>query len=659
MLGEGKLPPLPPSKRELEEKARIANAEKKDLEDRAKAARADAPPLVSTRSAPIVPMRPPPAVERDAAPKMPARPSIPPRMPSRPMIRNNIQTPEAVPPPQLARRLPPVAARKSILDMGFGNKPTEPRPATQAQNTESPFSAPRPAPTKARPSSVVQELSARDFNSSIEGKYALVDFYAPYCKYCVELDPILKKLAEAFSFASDKLIIAKVDVDKHKSFMDTYDIKGYPTIMLFEPGNPTPEKYQYSRKLGAMTDFIEEKTGINVADAAMAKPSGVPPPINMSSKPSANEVRAVQSRPAPTAPSPSGCLRCRDFSAPDAVAAKYPRESLPKSYDLTRYLADVLCTPFTSATDKARAIFTWLHHNVAYDVDAFFGNRVKHVEPRDTITTGLAVCGGYAGLYAAIALKAGLEAVMVTGHGKGYGHSALKPGESAPPRNPSGHAWNAVRIDGGEWKLLDPCWGAGNLKDNSYYNKDFTPSQFTMSNENFGLKHFPQDDKYFFRKDGSIPTWEEYIIGPCAEETVQVYGDAERNNGIDVYSILPLPKRISTRGNPNDVIRFQFSKICEHWNHEVNGLGKPYVIILKIGGVDGRKEDFVPFETNGFWWWLDVERKDLGAAGQALPLYSVVTIDGKDARGMTNKEYLKKKGRCGYSFGGVACWDLV
>jgi protein disulfide-isomerase-like protein len=554
---------------------------------------------------------------------------------------------EEVPPAQPPRRLPPPTAARSILSMGFGNK----------TSVETPNPGPRPAPTYTKPAGpAVQELTAKNFDSVTAGKFALVDFYAPYCKYCVELDPIWKQLGEDFAFASDKLIIAKVDVDAYKTFMSRYDIQGYPTIMFFDGTNPTPEKYPWMRELEPLTDFLEERTGIKVADGAhLAKSNGVPPPINLSSKPSIHQVRAIQSRPAPATLPASGCLLCRDFSGPDGVAAQYPRQSLPRNHDQIGYLADVLCGPFSSATDKARAIFSWLHENIAYDTVAFFGKNVKHREPTETISSGLAVCAGYAGLFAAIALKAGLEAVVVGGHGKGYGYTAMKPCDRVPPRDPSGHAWNAVRIDGGEWKLCDPCWGAGNV-NNEVYNKHFSPSEFTMSNEDFGLKHFPEDDQNFFRADGSIPTWEQYMVGPMREEPLQLFGSVE-DHGLSGKSFTPPQKRIPT--NSNEVIRFQFSKICEHWDHEKNGKGKPYCMIIKIWGVDGRKEDFVAMESNEFWWWADIKARDLGAPGQTVSVYAVTSVNGKDVRGMTRREYLAKKGKCGMGFAGIAAWELV
>ncbi|TVY40921.1 Protein disulfide-isomerase [Lachnellula subtilissima] len=630
-LNQAKLPPLPPSRREREQ----AEAEERRNPPKV--------PLTSIKSSPNIPIRQPPVVDRDLPPKMPPRPSGPPRMPSRPTNFDNVQEEEEKPPQQPPRRLPPPNSTRSALSMGFSNR-----------SNETPNPGLRPTPTFTRTAGpVVQELNDRNFDSVVmTGKAVFVDFYTTYCKYCVELDPVWKQVAEDFSFASDKLVFAKVDVGKYKTFLSRFGIQSYPTLLFFDGRSETPQKYQFARQAKYLSDYVEEQTGISADDAP--KSNGVPPPINMSSKPSRSQVQAVQSRPAPAAPPTSGCLICRDFSGPDQVAAQHPRHSLPQTGDATGYLANVLCGPFTSATDKARAIFTWLHHNIAYDTAAFFGNRVKHVDPKDTIASGLAVCGGYAGVYTAIALKAGLEAVMVTGHGKGYGYTAPKPGEQCPPCNPAGHAWNAVRIDGGEWKLLDSCWGAGNV-GNQVFNKKFTPSYFTMSNDDFGIKHFPQDRSHFFRSDGSVPSWEEYYLGAARAEPLQIYGSVE-DHGISPVSITPPQKRLPING---ETVRFQFSKVCEHWDFEKNGEGKPYPLVLKINGLDGRNEDYVAMENNDFWWWADISARDLGAPGQTVSCYAVTSVNGKDARGMTRREYLNKKGRSGMGFAGVCAWELV
>ncbi|KAI1169574.1 hypothetical protein F4777DRAFT_572682 [Nemania sp. FL0916] len=380
-----------------------------------------------------------------------------------------------------------------------------------------------------------------------------------------------------------------------------------------------------------------------------------PPPIPVSSRPTRAEIGAVAVRAA--ANNAAACLRCRDFSGPDGVAAQYPVHSLPRR-DPVGYLANVLCASFSSPTDKARAIFTWCHHNIAYNVEDFFGGCVSRHDVDETIFMGKAVCQGYAEVFEAIALRAGLDCVVVSGHGKGYGYAPLKKGQAPPAPNPTGHAWNAVRIDNGEWKLVDACWGAGNV-NNQMYNKHFSPKMFTMSNEHFGHSHFPRDDRHFYLEDRRILSWVEYITGPVVGggERPRWCGDATEEGFSDTGGYSPAAMHIPV--NSGEVVRFQISKVCEHWTHERNGKGLPYLLILKINGVDGRKEDLVPLDNDGFWWWVDVPSRDLGVPGNTVQLFSLTVVNGKDARGTTKEDYARIKGRCAYNMAGVCTWELV
>ncbi|KAL7629097.1 hypothetical protein AAE478_000615 [Parahypoxylon ruwenzoriense] len=379
-----------------------------------------------------------------------------------------------------------------------------------------------------------------------------------------------------------------------------------------------------------------------------------PPPVPLSSRPTFTEIDAVTVRA--SANQTVTCLICRDFSAPDSVAAQYPNQSLPR-HDPVGYLAGVLCAPFPSATDKARAIFTWCHHNIAYNVEEFFGKCIKGRSAEETIFHGKAVCQGYAEVYQAIAQRAGLQCIVIGGHGKGYGYKPLARGEPPPPRNATGHAWNAVCIDNGEWKLLDACWGAGSV-GNQQYIKRFKPQMFCLSNDLFGLKHFPGDDRYFFRNDGRIPTWEEYIVGPIKGEKAEFYGTAI-DEGVSEFTFSPTEKHIPVYSG--EVVRFQFSKVCEHWVPERHGKGKSYLLLMKIHGLDGRKEDLVPLETDGFWWWTDISARDLGAPGQSIFLYALTTLNNRDARGVTKEEYYRTKKSGGYSMSWAIYvkWELV
>ena len=150
------------------------------------------------------------------------------------------------------------------------------------------------------------------------------------------------------------------------------------------------------------------------------------------------------------------------------------------------------------------------------------------------------------------------------------------------------------------------------------------------------------------------------MLGDTGGEPLQVYGLADVE-GISETSFLPKYKNISTSpfAHSSPSIRFQFSRVCEHWDPVRNGPGKPFVFILAIHGIDGREDDFVPFETNGVFWWADVEVRRLGASGQAISVYTVDTVDGKSGRGLTVEAYRAAKGRKAMGFGGLAAWKLV
>lgn len=389
--------------------------------------------------------------------------------------------------------------------------------------------------------------------------------------------------------------------------------------------------------------------------------NGAPPPIPFSSRPDLAALQASNQKPG--AASTINCLKCRDFSGPDSHAARFPRQSIP-SQDIG-WIAQQLTSPFPSATDKARAIFTWLHHNIIYDTEALYNDRVQGSTPASTLASGLAVCEGYAALFAVLATKAGLEALVVSGHGKGIGWSPL-PGQAVniPPYK-GNHAWSAVRIDNGEWKLVDACWGAGHVEGwGKPYKQVFSRQHFENDNDVFGESHFPEDKRYFFRCDGRPEiSYEEYMLCDAGPEKPTCYTGFKEEHGFDERNVLPKHRKIpvyNRDGTLPSIVRFQFQPICPHWDNAIHGKGKPYLFTLAIKGKDGRKDDMLPLKSNGRFWWVDVPREDLGAPGQTVSVFYIKTLgDNHNTRGLTEREFLEKRGRVGMSWGGVALWELV
>ncbi|NVK51098.1 MAG: thioredoxin, partial [Cyclobacteriaceae bacterium] len=61
----------------------------------------------------------------------------------------------------------------------------------------------------------------------------LVDFFATWCGPCKMMQPILEDTAKQLG---DRLKIVKVDVDRNPLAASTFQVRGVPTLVLFQKG---------------------------------------------------------------------------------------------------------------------------------------------------------------------------------------------------------------------------------------------------------------------------------------------------------------------------------------------------------------------------------------------------------------------------------------
>lgn len=79
----------------------------------------------------------------------------------------------------------------------------------------------------------IVHLSEADFDETVSNGLTLVDFWAEWCAPCLALAPTMEEIANSYS---EKLRVAKVNIDSNPSIPAKFGIRGIPTVILFKDG---------------------------------------------------------------------------------------------------------------------------------------------------------------------------------------------------------------------------------------------------------------------------------------------------------------------------------------------------------------------------------------------------------------------------------------
>uniref|UniRef100_A0A8C1RX92 Kyphoscoliosis peptidase-like n=1 Tax=Cyprinus carpio TaxID=7962 RepID=A0A8C1RX92_CYPCA len=270
------------------------------------------------------------------------------------------------------------------------------------------------------------------------------------------------------------------NVVSHKVLLENYEGK------LCEEQRPSTKR-QLSAESAAKSVSVRKRSTVKKSQEGIVKPLSAASPGTQSGRPYLPAVSTSQRKPRKLLFSSTDI-----FSKVDTFSIQKGRELREQEVFDAQKIARAVTERGRNDVEKLRAIWIWLCQNIEYDLEGYLGLSQKICSSDEVIRTGKGVCSGYSGLCVEMCREVGIECVEVSGYSKGVGYQA---GHSLAEKR-SDHEWNAVFV-GGQWWLLDACWGAGtvDMKSKTFV-KRYDDFYFLTEPSEFINSHFPDDQTW-------------------------------------------------------------------------------------------------------------------------------------------------------------------
>ena len=101
------------------------------------------------------------------------------------------------------------------------------------------------------------KVTDENFNDFVKSKgFALVDCWAPWCKPCLRMGPVIEKLAE---ISQDDIAVGKLNVDENMGVSLSYNIQSIPALLIFKNG----------KQVGTIVGYSPERTAEALREAIL------------------------------------------------------------------------------------------------------------------------------------------------------------------------------------------------------------------------------------------------------------------------------------------------------------------------------------------------------------------------------------------------------
>ncbi|XP_010479733.1 PREDICTED: protein disulfide isomerase-like 1-5 [Camelina sativa] len=130
------------------------------------------------------------------------------------------------------------------------------------------------AKTVSKAQRIVLELNGDNAKRVINGnEFVMVLGYAPWCARSAELMPRFAEAATALKEIGSSILMAKIDGDRYSKIASEFEIRGFPTLLLFVNG--TSQTYNGGSSAEDIVIWVQKKTGapiitVNTVDEAQS-----------------------------------------------------------------------------------------------------------------------------------------------------------------------------------------------------------------------------------------------------------------------------------------------------------------------------------------------------------------------------------------------------